>query len=778
MYRMSLLLLCAVLTTSSRAAPDLAIRREGFARQSGDILLLLVENLGADPSPATVVEIRDRPFLGGPTGTSSHYRPLRGVHAVWVDQEPDGADAIRLTVHLGREYESLTSRGEIVFSGTERVTAEARAGVQVDGAGQRVTWTIEVPPEGVSFHLWVPARPGQPPGARLALRPDGDAPPAPVYTHVGSEEGSATLVLDCLDRPAAVRERRHVPPLEPGERLTVQAVCPGGALGEVAAWVDPDDEVAEIREGNNASTWNETDDRWTLAAPHVHSCFSEGTGSFDWQVWHAALSGYDLVWWSEHDWRVSCHTYLEAVDFEPGGGVSFDFESTGDGARGQITSRVGSVRRGALSLATGTAGGECLAHLSELRHRFRYCLASGLEVSLRVMAQSLRMGDAFSVGFDLSRHPGEKRSLVYRFRWEGSEDGSAAPEGDTPWAIIVPRTLPTGGWVTVRLPVSRDAASSWPNGLDGNLMQIWFELLAQAETDVLVDDLTFAHETCGERLVGIQTQWTHDYPNIRHEIGGEISLDSPHMNRYGGDPSVVLYDLGRVWEAQSSVTDDADEVVRVVHRSSGLVSWCHPLPGIGEPMIERRFAGADIVEVGYRRRAGSTLEEHLALWDGASASGIVITAIGVNDSHGRSWAPWESNFGTWLEAPVDDTHALLRAMRDGHAFFGDPVLFRGHLELRSGDARTGDTVVGDAPHPLEVALTDIGESRTVRLIVDGELLREWSGVSGSGVLEELLQPGRARSVRAEIWSADGRALAFTNPIFFDPDGTLRRGDAP
>jgi hypothetical protein len=773
---MGLLLLAGMLPASSYAAPDLAIRRDGFALESDHSVRLLIENLGTDPSPATVVELSDRPFLGGPTGTSSHYRPVRGVDAVWVDQEPDGRDAVRLTVHLGRAREPLTSRGEVVFSGTEGVTAEGPTPVQTDGAGRRAAWTIAVPPEGVSFRLRVPARPGQRPVARFALQPEREEPPPLVYTHVGDEPGAATLVLDCLDRAAATRERRPVPALAPGERFTVRADRPDRSLGEVSAWVDPDDDVAEIREGNNVSTWSGAGDRWTLAALHVHSCFSEGVGSFDWQVWHAALSGYDLVWWSEHDWRVSCHDYLERVDFELGRGVSFGIRATGQGAYGKVASDGSLSGTKVLKLATGTAGGRCLANLDESRTRFRYPLASGVEVGLRVLANSLRPGDVFSVGFDLSRHPGERRTLVHRFRWEGSEDDGAVAEGSTPWAVTIPRTLPTGGWVTVRLPVSRDAESSWPNGLDGNLTQIWFELVAQSATEVLVGELTFAPEACGERLVGVQKQWTRDYPNIRHEIGGEISLVYPHLNRYGGEASLATVDMGRVWETEVT-TDDAVGVVRVVHRSSGLVSWCHPLPAAEASLIHRGFAGADIVEVGYRRRVRSTLEEHLALWDGAAANGIVITGIGVNDSHGSRWAPWESNFGTWLEASVDDTRSLLRALHEGHAFFGDPILFRGRVELRAGAARAGDIVAGEAPRRLEVTLTDIGENRTVRLIADGKVLREWSGVSGSDVLVEPLPPGSAQCWRAEVWDAGGRALAFTNPIYCDPDGALRRVEA-
>ena len=71
----------------AHSRPDLAVRHDGFGRKSG-LLQIVVENLGAEASPATEIELRDRPFLGGLTGTSSHYAPVRGVEAVWIEQEP------------------------------------------------------------------------------------------------------------------------------------------------------------------------------------------------------------------------------------------------------------------------------------------------------------------------------------------------------------------------------------------------------------------------------------------------------------------------------------------------------------------------------------------------------------------------------------------------------------------------------------------------------------------------------------------------------------------
>ena len=38
-------------------------------------------------------------------------------------------------------------------------------------------------------------------------------------------------------------------------------------------------------------------------AMHVHSSFSEGTGSMDAQLERGPMTGVDVVWWTDHDWR-------------------------------------------------------------------------------------------------------------------------------------------------------------------------------------------------------------------------------------------------------------------------------------------------------------------------------------------------------------------------------------------------------------------------------------------------------------------------------------------
>jgi hypothetical protein len=87
----------------------------------------------------------------------------------------------------------------------------------------------------------------------------------------------------------------------------------------------------------------------------------------------------------------------------------------------------------------------------------------------------------------------------------------------------------------------------------------------------------------------------------------------------------------------------------------------------------------------------------------------------------------------------------------------------------------GAVVAGQGPRAVRIRLSGAGDDRVVRLIADGETRREWTGVNGNAVLGEELPAGGAGFVRAEVWTADGRPLAFTNPVYFDADGGFRRG---
>jgi hypothetical protein len=768
--------LAAPLLLGAGGAADLALPRDGL-RRDGSRVRIVVENRGDLASPPATLELRDRTPVGGTVGASSPYPFLPNRSGVWVFQEPDGPGAIRLTIGLGSGLDRATPGGEVRIEGAAAV--EGPSGAVARGArGASVAWDPPGP-RATTLDLRVVAAGDTIPRATILLRVAPDEPIPLVFGPDGGEARTQLrLPLDAHRREPARRRTVEVPPLPAGGRKELTAELPAGWPDEVFAWVDPLDGIDEIREGNNVACWRPDRDRVTLAALHLHSSFSEGAGSVDWQVLHAAASGYDLLWWSEHEWRMACRDHVTAVPFGADDAVGIEPSGTSAGAvvdAGFPDGEDGGALR--LEVPRGEPGA-AVASLSERRRRITYSLAADVTLAARVLARDLDPDDRFTVLAELSTHPGEKRRIAWVFRWEGTPPG----EEDRSDAArqVVARTIPTGSWITVDLPLSRDAAALWPNGADDNLQGLRLAVTSGGSgASVLVDGITVRHGTCGDRLRRVQESWMEDYPNVAHLFAEEVSYGKPHLNQYGGPRG--LFDGEAAWR-EARAADLVERVVSV----GGIVSWCHPLgvsarprarrydPEYQDTLVALRFGGAAVLEVGFRRKGAGTLEDHLALWDEASRRGIVLTGIGVNDSHEWEWGSGENNFATWLAAPADDETRLLAALRSGRAVFGDPLQFRGRLSLECGRARPGDVLAGSAAGDVVVRLEGAPPGAVVRLVVDGSQPREWTAADGRGEWSARLEPGEAPFVRAEVRTAAGKPLAGSNPIWFDPEGRARR----
>ncbi|MCA9751101.1 MAG: hypothetical protein KC591_02840 [Gemmatimonadetes bacterium] len=750
--------------------PDLALRKDSLTGGEGR-WSVVVENLGDAASPATWIEATDRSSLGD-DGTSP-YRPVRGEDALIVDQvaRPDGTVELRL--FFDRATDPLRSGGSIRVDGGALRVGDGDAASDAPEA----TWDVVVPAEGAELrYVVVPT--GRDP-AEVEIRLAGE--PVPITTGVGVfEDGVARFALDAAALPRARSSRVAVPPLAPGEKKRIDGTT--DAERRVYLLVDPDDAIAEVREGNNATSADFTTPDVTLAALHLHSCFSEGSGSFDWQCLHAALSGFDLAWWTEHDWRVSCWDHLEHLGFEAGdpvvlrGAPPVEERLTG-----------GDVFEGERMLSL--PGGQWTI-VSARRDRLAYAIASELELECAIRLE----GDAtLGIQLDLSVHPGERRRLVYEFVPLGREN---EPMPDEPaGTVVLRRAWPTGGWKRATLRVTDDARDAWTNGLDDNLYELRFEARGDPSATASVDALDIRHEKCGADLQKVQVEFAKSYPNLRHEIGGEISSHRPHVTRYGG-PSDLL-DLDRGWQELMSADgrrgrgpdageDTVVQLVRRVHDGGGLASWCHPF-GAGASVWSRdtwtdeywdevlagNLGEVDLLEVGYRERSERRIADFLARWDACSAAGVAVPGLGVNDSHRVQWATFENDFGTWIAAPAEDVGRVKRALAAGHAFFGDPLRFGGTFDVLCSSARGGDILGGDGPRRFSIALRDAPPGSRVRFVTDGSP-REWIPADRADGATLETGAGEVAWVRAECEDASGRPLAYTNPIWLDPHGDVHR----
>lgn len=772
---------------SAPSRPDLAIRRDGFELQSGRVTVE-VENRGDAPSPATTVELWNQPPLGGPSGTSCPYPAVPGDEGVFVFQEPSGKGGVRLTLVVPESPRVKRTRGSLTLLRGEGWRMEKRVvGVTLARDQRSLTWDAAVPSGGFTLPLLLKATRGAPGRVELKLPQGSGGLRVPlIRTSEGDINAFVTqLAIDALDRPNARRTRIPCPALSPGERASLHATFEGGARSEVIAWVDPNDAIVEAREGNNVSSIAEDASTWTQAALHLHSSFSEGSGSVDWQVAMAARSGYDLLFWSEHDWRMACADHVREVGFEPGERVEI-VGGNEAGGRAEIIPQGGRVG-GALRLA-GERGRKSFAsgELDADQRRLTYSLASDVGCSFLMRAEGLGSNDRVRVVFDLSHHPTERRRLSFDltpelrgggkgkrkspFRSAGEARAQEA-RADTSAAA---GANPSSSWIEKHIDLSAVARELWVNGEDDNISAVRFELETAEGAQCFFDELKVTHGECGAALRRIQESWMKDYPNIVHEFGDEVSFQRPHLNQYGGTRG--LFDSARGGEALQPET-----VVREVHSTGGLVSYCHPfgirsMPGTRErfdvahrdSIIGAAFGGSDILEVGFREKASETTRGYLQFWDSALARGVVTTGIGVNDSHVSEWGASENNFATWIPAAAEDRLALLAALDEGRVVFGDPLRFRGRLLLESDGKRPGDRISRAGSRDVRIRITEAPPHSEVKLFVDGAEFRTWKEIEGAREVTASLGPGEGRVVRAELWSLGEDPLAFTNPLVADP----------
>jgi hypothetical protein len=244
------------------------------------------------------------------------------------------------------------------------------------------------------------------------------------------------------------------------------------------------------------------------------------------------------------------------------------------------------------------------------------------------------------------------------------------------------------------------------------------------------------------------------------------------MNAYL--PDVELPDFERHPHGMSP-----EEIVPWVHERGGVTSYNHVFGALDNQageyeqrtrrLLEGRGFGADLLEVGYPHRV-FPLERHLEVWDRLSRDRVVIGGIGTSDSHNYNQG-WKSgnNYVTWVWARGPGRLELIEALATRHAFFGDPVHFKGELRLETADGiPMGQAVRTDRGHrDVVLRITDLPAGTEVRWIEQGEVKRVFRPPPGDFTKELRVKTKSYRFARAEVWQGD-RGLAFSNGLYFVP----------
>jgi hypothetical protein len=575
-------------------------------------------------------------------------------------------------------------------------------------------------------------------------------------------------------------------------------------------------------------------------ALHMHGSMSEQSGSWEWHTAKAESLGVDVVWWTDHDWRLSNDRAMKRFDFESAfwDSPNYRWKEPDDGFWGEF--RYFAIDPVSLSFLE-TAVVDTLAFQSGRSFRLEatadadpdfqagyahqtcsdfqnhYSLAKRVKLRFRVFPEALDAAEArFVVEVELSDHPGGTPTLRYVL---GSMDGEGA---DAIPLAFVPST-----WNEYVVDVTADAIARFcAGGVDTlraedntlGVVRVGLECRNGSRAVVFFDeyriepDPVMAGNALMDRARAMAAYYETLRPAVANFVGSEVSQfrAQPHLNAYAPDLDLVDY-AGHVW------SDPLHYAVDQVHAQGGALSLNHLFgpqyyyendPGetpehrdarvayMKTLYIGNRALGADVLEVGYRRRGGCDLVHHLALWDALNANMVFVTGNGVTDSHGRGpyqldgWGPSElglsmtNNFVTWMYAEEFSEAGFVRSMKSGRAFFGDPYRWQGALDLRTADGfRMGQVVVTDRDvHDLLVEVTDVPPDVEVRLrqaemrdhpataYLEPVWLRDepLDGAVAGGVFADTVSIDTTvpSFVRVEVRDGAAREMVFGNPLHF------------
>ncbi len=545
---------------------------------------------------------------------------------------------------------------------------------------------------------------------------------------------------------------------------------------------------------------------------HLHGSFSEGAAtSLDHTV-EAEAFGIDVLWWTDHDIRYTVpEVQVDMLDFENGkffedlilegqtlraGMISRDANFEDGSFAGTASRDSGHDSTWGMNL-TGSGSEPYLQRFARwaVRDTTPYPKSTLADLTVRFSMRQVAVEGA---------EPGE---LLVRFPFSrdfASDDrGLSAPDWDEvvyyhsadnlsllsdATTTYIPIVAEPGEWVTVEAPLS-ELAEGFTRGPDQALNEIEFEIRASlgqtASYDI--DNIEFDAAYLYDDLRDRQREYLADLPySARQLVGSEISaFGTPHLNAFGEDVPLLPY----------GTTDfDPYSAVEFVHDHGGLVSWNHMF-GLGgtagneeekaeivaatiADWTETRAYGADLLEVGYRKRL-LDMDDFLTVWDATSLDAGFLTGIGTTDEHDVTPLPDQANnFVTWLAPATTDPEDLLYELERGNAWFGDPTRFPMDgvdVELLAVEAQAvmGQAVVGAVGAQTIVLRVDPLEAGWwVVPVLSGDRTADPKAVALDGPYELTLEidPATDQFVRFEVYEdLSDSPLLVTNPIYFTDD---------
>jgi hypothetical protein len=413
-----------------------------------------------------------------------------------------------------------------------------------------------------------------------------------------------------------------------------------------------------------------------------------------------------------------------------------------------------------------------------------------VSLSLAVFAEAGPTSMA-AVRVDLSQQPPDmKAGVIYYVLTQAPDADLRALEDDATKFVRLP--FEPGTWNQIRVDVTRDADRLKLGGADNALFAVSFGVLTKGPlARAYFDDYRIHHEIQGEALREearkMAARYQQEYGVINY-VGQELSYQA-HMNPIGERVPMIDY-------VKHPAGLTARETSDFVHANGGVLSLNHifgtnrPPPSLDpkdpesvrkfedariRELIDTRVHGADILEIGYPVRV-LPMASFLRVWDALSSGQVEVVGNGISDTHGSMKNGWYegNNFISWVWARSPSPADIVDGFRRGDVYFGDPVQFKGTLTLTTDDGhRMGSVVLTKkAQHRVNVKIDGLPAGARVRSVIDEQTGPAERATGATFERSVQVDTSQSAFVRVEAYTADGRPLVFSNPIYFRGDESL------
>jgi len=539
---------------------------------------------------------------------------------------------------------------------------------------------------------------------------------------------------------------------------------------------------------------------------HLHSSFSEGGsyaaggggGSMMAQLDQAVRNDVDVVWWTDHDWRMAAYGYYQEIGFDgtrEGQDLTWTQQQTGDvtDISHQFVTEPRSPEEdgGALRVAATGPSAAWGAGLmwGKGGNSFYTTNLSDTVLTIDVLAEQIDTDAELVVEVGTSYRPATAGRPAGEYRLQYRVGTSAARYLAEPLLGVV-TVAATGGWQTLTLPLLDDISSFWPDLVaeDSSLARLRFGVVARngARGQGVFDRLRFERSTRDVLVDPVRLQrdlarrLRADYPGVAQHFGTEVSMVR-HLNVYVSDLELYEYAPQQPPPRLDRSIEAAVELVRWYHDRGAVVQYNHP-PIDPAEMVATRGLGADLVELAESGNEPEVFVQRMEQFDVAARHAIFMTGTSQQDDHvGQNWLGFEQFFLTSVWAESTWAGDLLAAMASGQVWGHDLARWpSGTLDLEvRGRRAMGKVLRTRAPrHRVMVIATDLPEGAVVDVVVG---VCDLQGLTPSvqrtthpasdfadGPVSVMLNCGVGSYLRTEVHDADGLLLGFGNPFWLLP----------